>query len=196
MKKVSITNNDEGFVLVLCLLIMMVLALGGIMATRSATTDVKIAGNERSIKNNLYQGEAVSTEGSQCIGNESNMVDLRAMGDWLDRVDGKNLSEAQQDEMNSLEEGEEDEWDEEILYATVINRTCFSTVSGIDDGSQAVAKKAYGLGIASGSDSSSSLKMTANSAMYNFKIIGISAQGVGEKTVEMGFRKRLDTAEQ
>lgn len=196
MKKISIANNDEGFVLVLCLLIMMVLSVGGIMATRTSTTDVKIAGNERSIKNNLYQGEAVSTEGSQCIGNESTMIDLRAMGDWLERVDGKNLTTSQQTEMDNLEEGDEDEWDEEIIFATVINRTCFSTVSGIDDGSQAIAKKAYGLGIASGSDASSSLKMTTNSAMYNFKIIGLSAQGVGEKTVEIGFRKRLDTSEQ
>lgn len=196
MKKISVATNDEGFALVLCLLIMMVLSLGGLMATRSSTTDVKIAGNERSIKNNLYQSEAVSTEGSQCIGNESSMIDLRAMGDWLDRVDGRNLTVAQQTEMDNLEEGDEVEWDEEWSYATVINRTCFSTVSGIDDGSQAIAKKAYGLGIASGRNSSSSLKMTANSAMYNFKIIGISAQGVGEKTVEIGFRKRLDTTEQ
>ncbi|MBU1419950.1 MAG: hypothetical protein KKI15_15815 [Proteobacteria bacterium] len=196
MKKVSNATNDEGFVLVLCLLIMMVLSVGGIMATRSATTDVKISGNERSIKNNLYQGEAVSTEGSQCIGNQSSMIDLRAMGDWLGRVDGKHLTAAQQTEMDNLEEGNLDEWAEEMTYATVINRTCFSTVSGIDDGSQAIAKRAYGLGIASGSDTSSSLKMTANSAMYNFKIIGISAQDIGKKTVEIGFRKRLDTSEQ
>ncbi len=196
MKKSPYVNNDQGFVLVLCMLILMVLSIGGIMAVQTSTTEVKISGNERSIKNNLYQGEGTTGEGAQCIANESSMVDLRRMGDWMDRVDGRNLSKDEKAEMDLLEEGIEEQWELEIDGGMVLNQTCFSTVSGIDDGSETIAKKAYGLGIASGETSASSLKMTAESAMYNFKIIGISSQNVGEKTVEIGFRKRLDTSEQ
>ncbi len=195
MKKSPSVNNDQGFVLVLCLLILMVLSIGGIMAVQTSTTEVKISGNERSIKNNLYQGEATSGEGAQCIDNESSTSDLKKMGDWMDRLDGRNLSADEQEEMDLLEEGIEERWDVQI-GGMVMNQTCVSTMSGIDDGSQTIAKKAYNLGIASGESSASSLKTTNKSAMFNFKIIGISSQNVGEKTVEIGFRTRLDISEQ
>lgn len=194
MEKSTVVNNDKGFVLVVCLLIFMVLSIGGIMVMQNANTEVQISGNERSIKNNMYQAEGTSHEGAQCIDNEASMVDLRKMGDWMERISGT-MSAADQQEMDNLEEGDDEEWDVEIAGA-VMNETCISTVSGIDDGSETIAKKGYGLGIAKGSSSGSSLKMTTDSAMYSFKIIGISSQNVGEKTVEIGFRKRLDTSEQ
>jgi len=50
--------KEEGSVVVIALMILVVLTLLGIMATRTATTDIRIAANETIYKKNFYVAEA------------------------------------------------------------------------------------------------------------------------------------------
>jgi hypothetical protein len=50
--------KEQGSVVVIALMILVVLTLLGIMATRTATTDIRIAANEISYKKNFYIAEA------------------------------------------------------------------------------------------------------------------------------------------
>jgi PilX N-terminal len=50
--------KEEGSVVVIALMILVVLTLLGIMATRTATTDIRIAASEISYKTNFYIAEA------------------------------------------------------------------------------------------------------------------------------------------
>ena len=51
-------NKEQGSVVVIALMILVVLTLLGIMATRTATTDIRIAANEITYKKNFYIAEA------------------------------------------------------------------------------------------------------------------------------------------
>ncbi len=58
-------RNDDGFVLIVALLIMVVLTIIGIAATRNTSLELMIAGNDKVHKRTLYQAEAgaiLSTE--------------------------------------------------------------------------------------------------------------------------------------
>jgi Tfp pilus assembly protein PilX len=57
-KKKSITGNEDGFVLVLAMLIMVVLIIIGVSSIRTSQTELEIAGNERVHKQTFYDAEA------------------------------------------------------------------------------------------------------------------------------------------
>lgn len=199
MKTSQSLNNDHGYVLVLSLLILLILSIAGVMAVQISTTEVKISGNERAIKNNLYQAEDASVEGGQCIGNQDTLVDLMRMGIWLKQVDGYNMSAPEQTIMDSLEDGDMDKWILEWqATANVDNTTCYSTISGSDNepDNPTIAKTGWNLGVSrGGGEGGSSLKMTEGTTRYDFKVVGISSQNTGEKTVEIGFHIRLNTTD-
>ncbi len=52
------TNDEKGFVLVVCLMIMAVLTIIGIAATTNTSLELKIAGNDRLHKETFYKAEA------------------------------------------------------------------------------------------------------------------------------------------
>lgn len=51
------TDNEEGFVLVTALLIMLVLTIIGIAANRNTSTELQIAGNDRTHKQTFYEAD-------------------------------------------------------------------------------------------------------------------------------------------
>jgi type IV pilus assembly PilX-like protein len=60
--------KEQGSVVVIALMILVVLTLLGIMATRTATTDIRIAANEISYKQNFYMAEAAVNREAMEIG--------------------------------------------------------------------------------------------------------------------------------
>jgi len=58
-------NNEEGSVLILALIMLVLLTLIGISATTTSTIEIKIAGNERAYKRNLYSAEAAVMQCAQ-----------------------------------------------------------------------------------------------------------------------------------
>ena len=58
MKEKYLLNNEDGSVLVVALIMLVLLTLIGISATTTSEIETKIAGNERVYKRNLYLAEA------------------------------------------------------------------------------------------------------------------------------------------
>jgi len=64
-------NNEDGFVLIVALLILLVLMILGTAATNTTTIELNIAGNEKVAKVNFYTAESAALEGAQRLINET-----------------------------------------------------------------------------------------------------------------------------
>lgn len=64
-------NNEDGYVLIVSLIIMMVLVVLGIAATNTTNVELQIAGNEKVAKDNFYKAEAAAYEAAQLLENEN-----------------------------------------------------------------------------------------------------------------------------
>ena len=89
MKDITRLKSEEGSVLVVALVILVLLTLLGIFATKTSEIEIQIAGNDMKYKRNLYSAEAVAMECAQFI--KDNPIDvgyswLRPM-DSVDRED-------------------------------------------------------------------------------------------------------------
>jgi Tfp pilus assembly protein PilX len=72
MEKLTKTiNNEQGFVLVASLMMLMVLMIIGIAATNTTTLELQISGNDKLAKQTFYQAEGVVAEAVRVVGNDS-----------------------------------------------------------------------------------------------------------------------------
>lgn len=75
-------QNEDGIVIVLALLIMVLLTIFGIASTNISNTEVKISGYEVSYLGNLYRAEGATMEAVEAL---ENMADpLTEAGGWLE----------------------------------------------------------------------------------------------------------------
>jgi type IV pilus assembly protein PilX len=65
MKKRCLLKNENGSIMVIGLVMLMLLTLLGISATTTSTIEIRIAGNEIEYKRNLYLAEATALEFAQ-----------------------------------------------------------------------------------------------------------------------------------
>ncbi len=65
MKEKCLLKNDDGSVLVLTLVMVVLLTLLGISASRTSSIEIQISGNDKVYKQNLYKAEAAAMEGAQ-----------------------------------------------------------------------------------------------------------------------------------
>jgi len=70
MKKNHLLKNEEGFVLVVSLIMLALLSLLGVAATNTSTLEIKIADNNRRYTQNFYMAESAIREALQRITNE------------------------------------------------------------------------------------------------------------------------------
>ena len=57
--KIFRENNESGFILIVALLMLALVTIIGIAATRTSETEVRISGNDRDIRNDFYSAESV-----------------------------------------------------------------------------------------------------------------------------------------
>jgi hypothetical protein len=69
MKKNHLLKNEEGFVLVVSLIMLALLSLLGVAATNTSTLEIKIADNNRRYTQNFYMAESAIREALQRITN-------------------------------------------------------------------------------------------------------------------------------
>ncbi len=67
MNDISKVKNEEGSVLIVALIVLVLLTLLGIFATRTTEVEIQIAGNDMRYKRNIYSAEAVAMEAAQNI---------------------------------------------------------------------------------------------------------------------------------
>lgn len=66
---IPLLDNESGFVLVLSLLVLLVLVVLGISATKDSQIDLLIAGNDKLAKQNFYLAEGVVAQAAQTLAN-------------------------------------------------------------------------------------------------------------------------------
>jgi hypothetical protein len=170
----GIVNNEEGFVLVLSLMILVVLTLLGISANRTSQIEVQIAGNENIMKMDFYKAEAAAHEMAQRLENEHDANKLKAARTpfvWLSASDVDPKTEKER----LLEGG--DEWKAK------------SAASKLSVDPQAtVEMAALDYGVVKGGEAAS-LKLS-ETRVYFFKLIGRTTRDKREKMIEIGYKKR------
>ena len=82
MKEKCLLKNDDGSVLVLALIMLMLLTVIGIAASRTASIEIQISGNDIIYKQNLYMAEAGAMESAQTLEN----TDLHSPPTWVHAV--------------------------------------------------------------------------------------------------------------
>jgi len=69
MKEIVKSKNEDGFILIVALIILVLLSLIGISVTTKSEIETRISGNEMRYKRNLYSAEAVAIECAQTLEN-------------------------------------------------------------------------------------------------------------------------------
>ena len=164
MRKRCILKGEDGSIVVIALMILVVLTLLGISATRTAEIEIQIARNENIFKQNLYLAECATMAGAQMLENETNTSTLKyLLLDWLhSSLPDPNI-------------GSTTNWDP---YNN-------NSIQGLDPSNRYMA---VDLGIASGS----SLDIGGNpTILRQFSIFGRSDRNHGEAIIELGYMKRF-----
>ena len=65
--RAALLANENGSVLVLALILLMLLTMVGISAIDTSTLEIQVAGNERNYKRNFFRAEAAALQASQFI---------------------------------------------------------------------------------------------------------------------------------
>jgi type IV pilus assembly protein PilX len=74
--RVLLARNEEGVVLVLCLITLVLLTLIGISATTTSQLEAEISGNDKTYKEAFYAAEMALTVGETAVNSLLNRVDL------------------------------------------------------------------------------------------------------------------------
>ncbi len=162
MKEISMLKNEDGTVLVLALIMLVLLTLLGISATTTSMIETRIAGNERVYKQNFYAAEAASMH---CAQEMEEKVDPKAdtsTVNWLHGFGVVDYSFIR----NSV-------WDDSVSVQSIdVNTRFLASSEGLVGG---------GAG--------TSLDMT-KSSVHGYLIYGrCTPQNSGPTVIEIGFRK-------
>ena len=165
MKITALLNNEDGSIIILTLIFLVLLTVMGMSATSTSTIEVQIAGNGARFKQNLYLAEAAAMEAIQRMedaGSSNLVMDDAAAFSWLN------------DDLGDI-----------TNPSTQIPSTLTSSVSDPVTGGQprfaAVSRGVTG---------AASLGMTASSQLYTFDVYGIyDADGLSQ--VVVGYKKRF-----
>ncbi len=81
--KQSILIKENGSVLIVALVLLVLLTLMGISATMNTDIELRIAGNELTSRMNFYRAEAAAMENIQRLDNEGDQIIELGNYDWL-----------------------------------------------------------------------------------------------------------------
>jgi hypothetical protein len=154
--------NEEGSILIVALVLLVLLTLMGISATTLTNIELQIAGNEMTSRANFYRAEAASMENIQVLVNSGEAIKDPALFPWL------NLPE---DLHNPNDVTDPDNW-------TPANSQ--AAVNAEDDDQRYLT-------VFEGIIAGDSLDMT-RSRVYTYSVVGKGERNNGSAFVEMGFR--------
>lgn len=176
-KTISILKNEEGSVIVIALLILVLLTIIGISGTNTTVTELGIVRNEAIYKQNFFRAEAAAVNAAQLLEDEDNAMLLR------DLPYGRGIKQWLRNDFNDLLDPGSGNIASDANWKDEDDSTDFSE-EAIDLDNRFLA---FHQGVASGS----TLGMDG-STLHDFSIFGRSqTNGVaGASIIEMGYRKR------
>lgn len=177
----GLMENEEGFVLALSMMVLVVLTLLGISANRSSVTELQIAGNENLAKMLFYQAEAAAHEAGQLLENipgdeaPAKLKSKRPTAlSWL----------SPKTDYDELSERDTETWEK---------KSNASQIAPLLDATVEMA--ALDFDMVTGDDASS-IKMGTVGNLYSFKLFGKAGYTDPKtgreisKMIEIGYRKR------
>ena len=163
MTKCGILKEEDGSVLIVALMILVILTMIGMIATSTTQFELRIAGNENVYKQNLYLADGASMGGAQMLENEPDPNVLKdAIPTWLH----KSLPDP--------------------------NISGYANWNPANNNSkQAVNTTNRYLAVHQGIAPGSSLDIGYPSSLHVFSVYGCSLRNNGESIVEIGYRRRF-----
>jgi Tfp pilus assembly protein PilX len=159
-------KNEEGSAIVVAMMILMVITIIGISASKMTTVELQIVRNDGIYKQNLYLAEAAAQEAIQRIWNVS-------------RSDPILLENQTPVWLNAINMADMDNWDNDGADGDDT-----ALVSSTDpDASLAVID----VGIADGG----SLDISSESNAHDFAVFGLGNRSNGRVFIEIGYRERF-----
>ena len=163
MTKCCILKGEDGSVLIIALMILVILTMIGFIATGTTQFELRIAGNANLYKQNLYLADGASMGGAQMLENEPDPNVLKnATPTWLHM---------------SLP-------DPQISSYTNWN-------PANNNSKQATNTTDRYLAVHEGIAPGSSLDIGYPSSLHEFSVYGCSLRNNGESIVEIGYRRRF-----
>lgn len=163
MSRKAALGGEDGSVLVLALIMLVLLTLVGNSANQIASVEMQIAGNEAVYKNNFYLAEAAAMQSIQGLEN----TDLKASPPaWLEETPG---------ELTDTQVRVDGNWSGSFPGGAV------PLASAVDPNTRFVA-------VSEGIDVSSSLDL-GKSRVYAYKVYGRSKVDNGQVMILVGYRK-------
>ena len=164
----SNTGDENGFILISTLLIMVLLMLLGLAVTSSTITELNISSNDRDYKQNFYRAEGAAMETGQLLQNESDSEELRP-----------NLTTQKWLKGQTTIYSNPSTW----YMATTPNNNRIST---LDSSKASVREAAISLGVADGA----SMSMT-EATVHQYHLYGRSEERNSRVVIELGYRKKF-----
>ena len=165
-------SQERGSVLIISLILLVLLTMIGVTASKTSEIEVMIAGNERVYKQNFYLAEGAAMQGAQIM----ELTDLVNVGlPWLMDEDNKNDGGAE------LPAASYSDIQAHIYESDNWTDAFSSELAGL-------AGEARVLALSKGVVPTSSWKMTSPK-VYGFEIYGRSRHRNGEGLVSVGYRK-------
>ena len=167
MKNRDRDRREEGTIMPVALVLLLLLTMIGIAATMTSEVEIRIAGNEVAYKENLYFAEGSAMAGVQVLENEEETTLLRDLSfDWLhSSLPDANIA-------NDFNWNPDD------------NNAVTELVGG-------EGYTGY-LAVYQGIDSGGSLDIGGiTSNLHQYTIYGRSARKNGEAIIEVGYKKRF-----
>lgn len=161
-------RDEKGSAIVVALMILSLLTLVGIAATRTSDSEISIAGNEVAFNTVLYQSEGAAVEGALNIevADKAFLVSRGVANDWLESdtaaPDYTDPSVWVFDD-GGADNAEESSVNPELAFAAV------------------------DLGIAPGA----SLSMTQKTQVRSYRVFGYENTQMGLELLEVGYKKRF-----
>lgn len=160
-------KREEGSIMPIALVFLLLLTMIGIAATMTSEVEIRIAGNEITYKENLYYAEGSAMAGVQMLENETDTDVLKNLSyNWLhSSLPNANITS----DLN---------WDPDDNNA--------NQALPVKDG------YAGYLAVYQGIDSGGSLDIGGTaSTLHNYTIYGRSARNNGEAIIEVGYKRRF-----
>lgn len=173
---ISPLKNEDGSVIVMAMIILVLLTLIGISSTNNTVIEGQIVRSEALYRQNLYRAEAGVIELAQIM--EDNDITFASTYNWLtDAVAAWDMTVV-------------DNWNWGAAPTPPpINAQLSNNLDDPIDVNNLTAQAAVANGIAGGS----SMSMTGGSNLYDYVVYGLfdSTTNQGRKLIAMGYRKRF-----
>ena len=160
----SPVNNEEGSVILLAILILVVVSVIGIQSSNTSSLEVQIAAAQRTAKNNFYRAEGAAMHAAQAIENADTDELTARSQKWLHKSEDLDLAE--------ISNWEYDGGSDDTAEGGSLDETYFGVMDrGIPQGS--------------------SLHMGQNSQLHIFRVFGRSIAANQGAFIEMGYKRRF-----